>query len=75
MHKEIKNFVSFYMPGIIKNMTRKKEINHSDPNKIKWPDNTFAFELSQRKDVIDGNERYLGKQKKSDLCIYIQIVK
>jgi len=63
MKKEKKVFATFWTPGIIVAESRTREVATPDPMAVKWPDYAYAFQLSEREDVIDGNKTYTGESK------------
>ncbi|MFA5377510.1 MAG: hypothetical protein WC455_17295 [Dehalococcoidia bacterium] len=63
MKKQIKRFVTFWTPGIIVAESTVKEVGSLDPNLVKWPENAYAFQFSEREDVVDGEKKYRGTEK------------
>lgn len=64
MKKEIKRWAKFWAPGSFFAEDWTESVDSLDPNKIKFPENAYAFELYEREDIIEGKERYEGKSKK-----------
>lgn len=64
MKKVTHYFVEFYFPGAFFAETSTKEITATvalNPKSIKFPTNCYAFVITSREDIIDGNEIYQGK--------------
>lgn len=61
MHKETVYQVKFMSPGAFVADTSMQDVASPDPRLVKWPDNAYAFTLTQREDVVDGDERYKGR--------------
>jgi len=61
--REQKRWVEYWAPGIIVGERWTEDINHSDPKKVEWPANAYAFAIFERQDIIEDGTRYEGKAK------------
>ena len=61
MHKHTVHYVIFWSPGSFVANEQTMTVQTSDPRKVAWPDNAYAFRLFRREDVIDGDKTYEGK--------------
>ncbi|MCK9434317.1 MAG: hypothetical protein M0R32_05725 [Candidatus Cloacimonetes bacterium] len=60
MKKSTHIYVEFQAPGILFAEMWTEDINSTDPNDIKWPDNAYAFRIYKREDIEDNGNIYKG---------------
>lgn len=62
MKKITRYFTTFYYPGMFFAETSAIETDTMpDPEKVIFPENTYAFKIKKREDVIDNDNVYTGK--------------
>lgn len=59
-----RRFVSFLSPGSFTANYDTREIDHTDPRRIEWPEGAYAFELLERRDVTLGGEVFKGETRR-----------
>jgi hypothetical protein len=63
MKKVIRRYATFLAPGLIVANDWTQPVESSDPLKVEWPENAYAFTLHEREVVIDGDAEYIGQSQ------------
>lgn len=63
MKKETVSIIEFVAPGSFVAETWRVASTETDPARVEFPENAYAFRMYEREDVVDDGVRYKGIEK------------